>query len=126
MREIKFRGLHVQKKIWIYGFLFANINPHKKETEFIDHAIWEGLRGIDNLRQVIPETVGQFTGLKDKKGVKIYEGDIIDEGKVYFDITLLGFFVESLSDEDEPVKPLYDIAFVEILGNIHQNPELLK
>jgi uncharacterized phage protein (TIGR01671 family) len=143
MREIKFRGLHVQKKIWVYGFLFANINPLKKETELIDHAIWEGLRGIGNLQQVIPETIGQFTGLKDKNGVEVFGGDIlkiklpmggfwgidIDKtGVVRYESDKGGFIVEwEYSKNQHFVLLDCDIAIKsESLGNVHENPELLK
>jgi len=68
----------------------------------------------------------QFTGLHDKNGKEIYEGDIPDGyGAVFFSNEYLGYFAKSNEFECE-YKPIYDIPIIEIIGNIHENPELLE
>lgn len=65
-RVIKFRGLRTDGKGWVYGYYMYDV--HEWKSYIIDE--------FSNVR-VIPETVGQFTGLKDKSGKEIYEGDIV-------------------------------------------------
>ena len=71
MREIEFRGKWSHNGKWIYGSLTDKNNG---ERLISDRSRLDGFDG----RYVIPETVGQFTGLKDKNGVKIFEGDVVD------------------------------------------------
>ena len=132
MREILFRGKTVCDGDWIYGGI--TWNPSKNEV-FI-HTKWdEG--------KVIPETVGQYTGLCDKNGKKIFEGDIVKGKSEYFGNGSLnqkavvlydrGQFLLSFGETLEECKQLNDFEVVgvwngdvEVIGNAHDNPELLN
>ena len=129
MRAIKFRGRRTSDRKWIYGDL-KKLEPfgffiHGYDGEFCLNF------GVDT------ETVGQFTGLCDKNGKEIYEGDILrwDVNNLLYVVTFeSGMFYASIKECNEgmiggfPLHRLteYDYGKCEIVGNIHDNPELLK
>ena len=117
MREILFRGKQKENDEWAYGFLVS----HKHIGD------WVTAYPVD------PGTVGQFTGLTDKNGKKIFEGDIVrccrtmcDEkgmvGHILYDDCC--FSVKDRASLNQPAMDLCDDF--EIIGNIHDNPELLR
>ena len=162
MREILFRGKRADNGEWVYGRLLADdvIVPKGQEFETEDiYIIADNLMGFT----VIPETVGQYTGLTDKNGKKIFEGDIIE-----YEHELGGYLQFEIGEDYKPrrshscywddeqylhYKRNYAVEWKEkdarwilrngsdqhdlrrisltmhngtIIGNIHDNPELLK
>ena len=125
MREVLFRGKEVADGKWIEGFYSAEeYNPYSGEVEHIPRI---QIIGKCVSLGVIPETVGQYTGLTDNNGRKIFEGDIVD----YISSDVIGnpktgtIIVEDMTDYDTMIY-LNHSDELQIIGNIHDNPELLK
>jgi len=128
MREILFRGKFVDSGKWIYGDL---VQWPDGEKEIIAHdGTTEGIKFT-----IIPETVGQYTGFKDRNGKEIYEGDIVGkgQGEIYWDPKHSQFrvrwhervFRHVKGSAGEPLFSNSGIAW-EVIGNIHDNPELVN
>jgi uncharacterized phage protein (TIGR01671 family) len=142
MREIEFRGKRTDNGKWVYGML-ARYDRNMEVANILESGVI--------LIPVIAETVGQYTGLKDKNGKKIFEGDIVHCW--YEDYSEMGLDSEfySVVQFGNPNgeynwgyqlrrvkgdKVNYEIllwvemeeahAYCEIIGNIFDNPELLK
>ena len=129
-REILFRGKRADTKEWIYGDVQQNVDAVKiREQE-------PNIQHIARSFVVIPETVGQYTGLTDKNGNRIFEGDIIEAhfDELFPDLatTLIvvwsdyGWFGRDMEGNVDSLECKWVSDFFEIIGNIHDNPELLE
>ena len=120
MREILFRGIRKLTKEWIYGSL--HIEKFTDDEEYLCCEICQC--------DIFPETVGQYTGLTDKNGTKIFEGDIVKGSwntvfQVVYDDWYLGFRAKEKSGYCNCLD-YYGLNKLEVIGNVHDNPELLK
>ncbi len=136
LREIKFGGKSIYDVEWLYGSLI--------KIEEDRYAIIPDLNDIEignsiGIYEVDPITIGQFTGLRDKNGIEIYEGDIIRwrrDGKLYLVKFYAGMFYASVEELNKGVYggfPLHVLTVdeedgykCEVCGNIYDNPDLLK
>ena len=141
MKEIKFRGFSKILNTWIYGNLIQSgskfyIAKQGFLTPYECLGTPVGVLGFENnedIFEVEPESIGQYTGLKDKNGKEIYEGDILAL-KTHYNDVVFGFVVFNygafcLSSretyyDDELISNL-GVEF-EVIGNVFENPGLLE
>lgn len=156
MREILFRGKRVDNGEWVEGNYYKIPAPpvcFKEDLKTVrdkPYIILENPNSCPDWGmprqmvqvEIIPETVGQYTGLKDKNGKKIFEGDIIKEWSHWHknlsatvpDIEcylvvcdyLGSLYLKKNISCGEVSTPLIRTSIVEVIGNIHDNPELLE
>jgi uncharacterized phage protein (TIGR01671 family) len=121
MKEIEFRGRRIDNGEWVYGYYLVD-DQHDKPQ----HCIWTresvGDFIANDMVEVDPNTVGQYTGLKDKNGKKIFEGDILQNAHKK---------THALKDFNDLIKLYWSYAEnelknVEIIGDIYTTPELIK
>ena len=112
MREILFRGKRLCNGEWAYGFLVKMFGAYHIIDKDDENTAYE----------VIPETVGQYTGMTDKNGKRIFEGDVISFHNGIPNVVIFencGFVLQNTENSAS-----FQRQF-EVIGNITDNPELL-
>lgn len=129
MREILFRGKRVDDGKWVEGFYSQMPNTYAEDGKPLRHCIDD----YPCCNVVNPETVGQYTGLTDKNGKRIFEGDVVVIETDCIPSFMLNRYVVVWDDDQVAYKLLkdntiYDLPMgrMETIGNIHDNPELLE
>ena len=155
MREVLFRGKRTDNGTWTCGYLFCIWER--------TYLCWGTTNDVPNMKEVLPETIGQYTGLTDRNGKKIFEGDIVryntfddfdcqsvvkfgeynQDGSAgeYSASKCIGFYVDvdnftcpdwceygsnCFSNYLKQQNILEVAQYCEIIGNIHDNPELME
>lgn len=132
MREILFRGKRVDNGEWVYGSYYGLCRITNKAGDF-GYAHLMRQSNDEPLYRVDPETVGQFTGMYDRNGKKIFEGDIItfrSSESIYevaYDITDSKFIILLRNGKDSFLR-FYNISayYFSVIANKWDNPELLE
>ena len=132
MREILFRGKRTDNCEWVYGNLVRGCD--EKYAYIVEFGNRELCRNYVNVN---PDTVGQYTGLKDKNGTKIFEGDIIYAVSNFDAANMVVVYDPAefrlvLCEDYKTYKPglgfkclCYESFYLQVVGNIYDNPELL-
>ena len=115
MRDVLFKGKRVDNGEWTEGYFFKTW-----DKVFL---LWGMTGDCPNMEEVVPETVGQFTGLCDKNGKKIFEGDIVEspngtQGFIEWQNAECAFLV-NIGDDWQTM----DDCPYEVIGNIYDNKE---
>ena len=130
MREILFRGKRTDNGEWIEGYYACIGETPVIFTGELDFSKWD-IRA--KMNAIIPETVGQFTGVTDRNGKKIFEWDIVKRGDriwvIEYDVKCAQFVMKTFTERGVFWIRSFDLIpseWCEVIGNIYDNPELLK
>lgn len=129
MRQIIFRGKRVDNNEWVHGFYYTVSDPMHEDKRILHHRIHTGT-SISEVINILPSTIGQYTGRTTKDKVKVFECDILQradgqKGKIIYNEVFCTYdFVCFGKELNIPLcNALIDST---IIGNIHDNPELLN
>lgn len=123
-RKILFHGKRVDNGEWVEGYYVCVGGKH--------HYILTGkldiTRGYPQYVHylVIPETVGQYTGLDDKNSTKIFEGDIVKHNNTVYEIAYITQYARFAGRKPKTIMSIFALETSEVIGNIHDNPEFME
>ncbi len=121
MREILFRGKRIDNGEWVKGFYVCVLDTHYIMTGKFD-SLTNGIINSEAYKDD-PGTVGQFTGLEDKLGTKIFEGDVIDDLGIEYIVVFDSDYAQFRGKFDGWNAEISHIASrCEVIGNIYDNP----
>ena len=127
MREILFRGKCFNTEEWVEGYLGIEV-PDELVIQKFSYDEYFKSNCIDQY-SVKPETIGQYTGLSDKNGTKIFEGDILHAAQGNFVVRWSESICSFVAGEKERMRPCMNSGTMnccEVIGNIFDNPELIE
>ena len=124
MREILFRGKLVYNGWWVEGGFYKE--PKDDIKDGLSYIITASLIYAGNAEQVHQETVGQFTGLLDKNGTKIFEGDIVRIEDFVNAVVKWREDIACWTLQGYIIGNTWGSSMLEVIDNIHDNPDLMK
>lgn len=122
MRTIKFRGKSILNDEWLYGDLVHSADKKRFAILVNDKDSYDEC-------EVVPEAVGQFTGLYDCDGKEIFEGDILDFNGITVEVRFVRGVFALLANgnlDDELCGDCRTDLFAKVIGNVYENPDILK
>lgn len=140
MREILFRGKRLRDGKWLEGYYVKILNPFAEDGKPERHFIFDG---TPFNQEINPKTLGQYTGLNDKNGKKVFEGDVLsiefhsngslfepshtwhENAEVIWAQNHFGWYAK-FANEELSLWEYDDSKTIEVIGNIHDNPEMLN
>ena len=126
MREILFRGKRISDGEWVEGYLGVEVGG----APVIEYCgTDEDVGDYVEEQFVNPESIGEFTGLTDKNGVKIFEGDILHAAQGNFVVRWSESICSFVAGEKERMRPCMNSGTMnccEVIGNIFDNPETIR